>query len=164
MTNFRVNDPPLLLTEAQFQWNAKKGDPVSTASSSLAAGVIGRFDSERFDAKWAFARRSATSGTPARFAGDYGIYGGLLEQKIFRVQGEDDRGIGVFARASYSPPDRNLIDVYADGGFEFVGLADTRPHDKFGVAVAYAHVSRLGKGAGSRLPVPVRTQLACADV
>ncbi|MBS0527795.1 MAG: carbohydrate porin, partial [Proteobacteria bacterium] len=25
--NFRVNDPPLALTEAQFQWNSKKGDP-----------------------------------------------------------------------------------------------------------------------------------------
>jgi hypothetical protein len=25
--NFRVNDPPLVLAEAQFLWNAKKGDP-----------------------------------------------------------------------------------------------------------------------------------------
>ena len=54
---------------------------------------------------------------------------------------DDDRGIGVFARASYSPGDRNLIDYYADTGVEFVGLADERPKDKFGVAAAYAHVS-----------------------
>jgi porin len=47
----------------------------------------------------------------------------------------------VFVRASYSPPDRNLIDRYVDGGLEFIGLSDARPHDKFGVAVAYAHVS-----------------------
>ena len=25
--NFRVNDPPLVLGEAQFLWNGKKGDP-----------------------------------------------------------------------------------------------------------------------------------------
>ena len=55
--------------------------------------------------------------------------------------GDDDRGIGVFARASYSPPDRNLTNYYADTGVEFIGLADGRPKDKFGVAAAYAHVS-----------------------
>ena len=38
-----------------------------------------------------------------------------------------DRGIGIFARASYSPPDRNLIDLYADAGIELVGLSDQRP-------------------------------------
>ena len=54
---------------------------------------------------------------------------------------DDDRGIGIFARASYSPPDRNLIDYYADGGLEFIGLSDQRPKDKFGIAAAYAHVS-----------------------
>ena len=40
----------------------------------------------------------------------------VFEQKIYRVGDDDDRGIGIFARASYSPPDRNLIDYYADGG------------------------------------------------
>lgn len=57
------------------------------------------------------------------------------------AKGEDDRGVGVFARTSHSPSDRNLIDAYADGEVEFIGLADARPHDKFGLAVAYAHVS-----------------------
>ena len=77
----------------------------------------------------------------ASFTGDQGLYA-VFEQKLHRVGTDDDRGIGVFGRGSYSPPDRNLIDIYADGGFEFVGLSDARPHDKFGVAAAYAHVSR----------------------
>jgi porin len=34
-----------------------------------------------------------------------------------------------------------LIDFYADGGLELVGLADTRSKDKFGIVVAYAHIS-----------------------
>ena len=51
--------------------------------------------------------------------GDFGIYS-VFEQKLYRVAGDDDRGIGVFARASYSPPDRNLIDYYADSGLEFI--------------------------------------------
>ena len=41
----------------------------------------------------------------------------------------------------YSPPDRNLVDIYADAGVEFIGLSDRRPKDKFGIAAAYAHVS-----------------------
>jgi hypothetical protein len=38
--NFRVNDPPLVLGEAQFLWNAKKGDPGLDGKSSLARGAI----------------------------------------------------------------------------------------------------------------------------
>ena len=44
-------------------------------------------------------------------ARDYGIYA-VLEQKL-RIENDDDRGMGIFARTSYSPPDRNLIYVYA---------------------------------------------------
>lgn len=65
----------------------------------------------------------------------------VLEQKLYRVGKDDDRGIGIFARVSYSPPDRNLIDLYADGGIEFIGLSDRRPKDKFGIAGGYARVS-----------------------
>ncbi|MDI3566834.1 carbohydrate porin [Bradyrhizobium sp. Arg816] len=54
-------------------------------------------------------------------SGDYGLYA-VFEQKLYRVGKDDDRGIGVFARASYGPSDRNPIDLYADGG-----LVTSRP-------------------------------------
>ncbi|MEY9417998.1 hypothetical protein ABIF69_004440 [Bradyrhizobium japonicum] len=38
--DFRVNDPPLVLSEVQFQWNAKKGDPGWTASSSSGGASL----------------------------------------------------------------------------------------------------------------------------
>ena len=72
--------------------------------------------------------------------GDYGVYA-VFEQKLYRVGKDDDRGIGIFGRVSYSPPDRNLIDRYGDAGIEFIGLDDRRPKDKFGIAAGYAHVS-----------------------
>jgi porin len=81
-----------------------------------------------------------SGGSPANLLGDYGIYS-VFEQKIYRVAQDDDRGIGIFGRVSYSPPDRNLIDLYADAGIEFIGLDDRRPKDKFGIAAAYARVS-----------------------
>jgi porin len=139
--NFRVNDPPLLLYEAQFQWNSKKGDPGLAGKFKLGGWRhFGAFTDERFDTAGLSLATPGTTGTPATFTGDYGIYA-VFEQKLFRVGNDDDRGVGVFTRTSYSPPDRNLIDVYADAGVELVGLADKRPHDKFGIAVAYAHVS-----------------------
>ena len=119
----------------------RKAIPALTGNSSLAVGAIWAASMTsawtRAASPWQILR---TSGTPFSHAGDYGIYA-VFEQKLFRVKGDDDRGIGVFARASYSPPDRNLIDVYADGGVEFIGLSDARPHDKLGLAAAYARVS-----------------------
>src|SRR5438477_11874334 len=51
-------------------------------------------------------------------------------------------GASGFARVSGSPSDRNLIDLYADAGLDFIGVFDARPNDKFGFAGAYAHVSK----------------------
>jgi porin len=139
--NFRINDPQLLLGEAQFLWNAKKGDPGLDGKFKLGGWHhFGDFNDQRFSASGVTLADPASGGTPAKLSGDFGVYA-VFEQKIYRVAGDDDRGIGIFARASYSPPDRNLIDFYADTGLELIGLSDERPKDKFGIAVAYAHVS-----------------------
>jgi porin len=139
--NFRVNDPPLLLGEAQFLWNAKKGDPGLDGKFKLGGWRhFGDFSDQRFGVSGVSLADPASGGTPAMLRGDFGVYS-VFEQKIYRVGRDDDRGIGIFARASYSPPDRNLIDYYADAGIEFIGLSDARPKDKFGIAAAYAHVS-----------------------
>jgi porin len=52
------------------------------------------------------------------------------------------KGITTFTRAAFSPPDRNLIDFYADSGIAFNRLIPARPEDRFGVAAAYMHVSK----------------------
>jgi porin len=139
--NFRVNDPPLVLGEAQFLWNGKKGDPGLDGKLKLGFWRhFGNFQDQRFDDAGRSLASPSSSGTPGTLRGDYGIYG-AFEQKLYRVGRDDDRGIGVFARATYSSPDRNLVDVYADAGVEFIGLTDQRPKDKFGIAAAYAHIS-----------------------
>lgn len=155
--NFRINDPPLTLYEAQFQWNAKKGDPGLDGKLKIGGWRhFGSFTDERFDVAGLSLADPANSGTAASFNGDYGLYA-VFEQKLYRVGSDDDRGIGLFARASYTPPADNLIDVYADAGLEFIGLSDRRQHDKFGIAAAYAHVSPRAQalrhpGAGATDP------------
>jgi porin len=139
--NFRVNDPPLILAEAQFLWNAKKGDPGLDGKFKIGGWRhFGTFTDERLSVAGISLADPASGGVPANRPGDFGIYS-VLEQKVYRVGNDDDRGIGLFIRASYSPPDRNIVDVYADAGVEFVGLSDKRPKDKFGLALAYARVS-----------------------
>ena len=139
--NFRVNDPPLVLGEMQFLWNAEKGDPGLAGKFKVGGWRhFGDFASEHFSSSGASLASMAPDGTPAALSGDFGVYS-VFEQKLYRVGKDADRGIGIFARASYSPPDRNLIDLYADAGIEWVGLSDQRPHDKFGVAAGYARVS-----------------------
>ncbi len=140
-TNFRVNDPPLVLGEVQYIWNGEKGDPGLAGKLKVGGWRhFGTFVDQRFTSFRTSLAALPTSGIPANLSGNFGVYS-VIEQKLYRVGDDVDRGIGIFARASSSPSDRNLIDLYADGGVEFVGMFDARPKDKFGVAVGYTHVS-----------------------
>jgi porin len=139
--NFRINDPPLVLGEMQYAWNNKKGDPHLAGTWKLGGWRhFGEFADQRFTAAGVSLASPSGSGLPASLAGNFGIYT-TLEQKLYRVGNDDERGIGIFGRIYSSPSDRNLIDLYADAGVEFVGLSDARPSDKFGIAAAYARVS-----------------------
>lgn len=139
--NFRVNDPPLVLAEAQFLWNAEKGDPGLDGKFKIGGWRhFSSFSDERIGPSGQSLAEQAAGTAGANLPGDFGIYS-VFEQKLYRVGQDDDRGVGIFLRASYSPPDRNIVDLYADAGIEFVGLNDRRPKDKFGLAVAYARVS-----------------------
>lgn len=143
--NFRVNDPPLLLGQVQYAWNNKKGDPNPAGQIKFGGWRhFGSFADQRLASNGVSLAAPASSGAPLLLSGDIGGWA-VFEQKIYRVAHGDDRGIGVFARVSGAPADRNLIDLYADAGIEFIGLNDSRPDDKFGLAAGYAHVSRRAR-------------------
>jgi porin len=140
--NFRINDPPLLLGQIQYAWNNKKGDPNLTGQVKFGGWRhFGDFPDQRFASNGASLAAPTSSGEPLLLSGDVGAWG-VLEQQIYRVPHSDERGIGVFTRLAGAPADRNLIDLYADGGIEFIGLSDSRPDDKFGIAAGYARVSK----------------------
>jgi porin len=139
--NFRINDPPLVIGELQYIWNGKKGDPGLDGKFKIGGWRhFGDFFDQRFTTQGVSLASPFSSGLPANLSQNFGVYS-VFEQKVYRVGKDDDRGIGIFARVSSSPGDRNLIDLYADGGIELIGLSDTRPKDKFGIAAGYAHVS-----------------------
>jgi porin len=69
--NFRINDPPLFLGEAQFLWNAKKGDPGLDGKFKLSAWRhYGLFNDQRFDGAGVSLADTASNGVPGLLRGD----------------------------------------------------------------------------------------------
>ena len=122
--------------------NQDKNAPGLAGTIKLGAwGHFGRFDDQRFGPDGLSLADPASNGNPARHRGDGGVYG-VIDQQIWRPRtGEPDKGIGVFARASASPSDRNLLNLYLDGGIVFAGLIPGRPDDVLSFGGAYARVS-----------------------
>jgi len=181
-TEFRLTDPPFVIGEIQL---ARGGPDEAAGLPGLlklgAWGHLGRFDDQRFSASGASladpgppAEDASPGGlagnpSPRRLRGDQGVYG-VVDQMIYRVPGSADRGVGVFARLSGSPADRNLIDLYADGGITFKGLLPARVDDSFGVSLAYARISERARSLDrdlarfSGLPGPIRSSEAVLEV
>jgi porin len=140
--NFRVHDRALLFAEAQFRRNQGKDDTGLASQIKIGAwGHLGQFDDQHYDVSGLSLASPLSSGMPALHRGDSGIYG-IVDQQLYRPKGgAANSGISVYARASISPSDRNLVDRYIDGGIVFNGLVPNRPDDKFGAAFIYAHFS-----------------------
>ncbi len=84
------------------------------------------------------------SGLGRRLSGDFGIYG-LIDQTIFQEADDPNDGASVFLRASASPGDRNLVDLYLDGGVAYRGLFPGRSDDTLGLAVGFTRISRAAR-------------------
>ena len=127
-TTFRLQDNPLIFTEAQYAYNQEKD--AKGLPGTLKVGYVHDFG--RFPA----------TDTPftVNYRGNDNYYA-IIDQTIYRKPGTDDQGASVFARISGSPDDRNLIDFYVDGGASYKGLIPGRPDDTVGVTAAYARIS-----------------------
>ncbi|MFT8244498.1 carbohydrate porin [Roseomonas sp. BN140053] len=80
------------------------------------------------------------SGTPFRRNNNHGVYG-VGEVTLWRGGGGS---IAAFARASWTPPSRNLLGFYADGGLAWRGPFGRRG-DTLSLGVAYARASGEGR-------------------
>ena len=95
--------------------------------------------------------------------GAYALYG-VIDQTVWQGDGDrDDPTAGVrlvtaFARAVVTPQsDRNLIDHYVDAGFNAKGFVPGRDKDIFGIAAAYAHISKRARLADRDAGTPVHS-------
>ena len=139
--NFRLNDPPLVIGEAQYAYHQKKAEPGLPGTVRLGGWYhAGRFDDQRYTAQGLLQADPNGTGAPARLPSNFGVYG-VFEQLVLQLPGTDPRGIGIFTRVSASPQDRNLVSFYADGGLNFQGPLAQRPNDKFGIGLGYLRIS-----------------------
>ena len=149
---FRVNDPPWVIGQVRLNYDIDIGGrPLAGNFTPGAWKHYGSFDSQRFTAKGLSIADLGGSGVPARLRGNYGIFA-VIEQVLYRPPEVKDNstsaslpGVTAFGRIAYSPPDRNLIDLYVDGGIGFVGFTPGRPLDRFGVAMAYMRISNTAR-------------------
>ena len=167
---FRVNDAPWLIGQVRYD------DALDAGGRALPGNITpgawyhtGDFDDQRFTASNLSIADPNGDGIARKLRGNYGLFG-VLEQTLYRPASVTEKGVSasvpgitLFARAAYSPPDRNLIDFYADGGIGFVGFVPGRPIDRFGVGLAYMHISGAARQLDrdtqvfGGLPTPVRS-------
>jgi porin len=139
--NFRVQDPPLLMGEAQYTYSLDKNKGLDGDLKIGAWRHFGSFASADFASNGVPLASPLSNGMPQFLSGDAGVYG-IFDQLVYHPDHTDPgTGVGVFARVSASPADRNLVDLYADAGVNVTGLVPGRPNDVFGAAAAYAHIS-----------------------
>ena len=145
---FRVNDDPWLISQVRYAYDLNIG--LGSAPGSFTPGGwyhTGEFNDQRFSAPGLSIADPSGNGMAQKLRGNYGAFV-VFEQTLYRAPTDTDKdvnatqkGATAFARAAYSPPDRNLIDFYADGGIGFNGMLPQRPLDRFGFAIAYMHIS-----------------------
>ena len=141
--NFRVQDPPLLIGEAQYRYNQDKD--AKGLAGFWRVGFwhhFGNFDSQRFDTAGRSLADPLSNGIARKLRGTSGIYG-VVDHQLYRPAGGDkDSGISVFSRAGISAPDRNPVEFYLDGGIVFSGMLPKRPDDKVAATFLYSRISR----------------------
>ena len=140
-TSFRVTDPPLFIGEIDFAYNQTKAASGLPGTVKLGGWYhFGQFADQRFSVEGLSLANPLGSGMPVQERGNFGIYA-IADQMLWRVPGTADQGLGVFARASVSPSDRNLISAYFDGGATYKGLFPGRENDTLGVTFGVANIS-----------------------
>ncbi len=136
-TAFRIHDGAFVIGEAQY-------------ATSIAADLPGTYklgawyDTQGFaDQRSTATGRSladpAVSSSTGRIRfGNYNVYA-VADQLVWHAPG--GAGIGVFARAMGSPGDRNLVNVYVDGGVSWKAPFAGRANDTAGLAFGLSRVS-----------------------
>jgi len=146
-TAFRINDGAFAIAEAAYTLNQEK-DATGLPGTYKLGGWYhsGRFADQRVDGAGLSLANPASSDVPAQHRGDFGLYA-VADQMVWLVPDSKDEGLGIFLRLAGSPSDRNLVDFYVDGGFNYKGLLPGRGDDVLGLGIAYARIS----GAASAL-------------
>ena len=141
-TAFRLRDGVFAIAEIQYGINQGEAAQGLPGTYKLGAWYNSQsFPDQRRDALGqSLADPALVNPTGRSRRGNYSVYA-VADQLVWRKEGAKDGGIGVFARAMGSPGDRNLLNVYLEGGVTYKGPFEGRDNDTVGLAVGYARFS-----------------------
>jgi porin len=141
-TNFRLKDPPFLMSEAQYKYNQEMDSQGLVGTIKFGGWYhFGPFNDNHFGIDGKSLADPLSNGQSLVHLGDFGVHG-VIDQMLWRLPGEGPiKGIGGFARIAASPSDRNLMNFYGEAGINFMGIWKERPDDTFGCAAAFSQLS-----------------------
>jgi porin len=144
-TAFRLNDHALSFTELWYS-------PAFLASQNLPGtyklGIwyaTGPFADTRHDRLGISLANPASNGIPQTHSGDYAIYW-IINQMLWHKPKTEAQGIGVFLQIMHGPDDRNLSNLFIEGGLNWKGPFAGRSHDTAGIALTYAGIGATARG------------------
>jgi porin len=143
-TAFRLNDHALSFVELWYSPSAlaSRGMP---ATYKIGAWVAtGSLADPLHDTSGLSLANPASTGLPLEHATDHAFYA-VIDQTLWKTPKTDAQEIGIFLQAMVAPADRNLSDLFLDGGVNWKGPIAGRSNDVAGLAVTFA-----GIGANAR--------------
>lgn len=136
---FRLRDAPLVFNELWYDAR------ILGEAGRWKIGFWrhwGDFSNLRYDSS---GGKSALSGLPGQsLRGDFGVYG-VFDQTLWKDP-RADRNLDVWGLIMLAPSDRNLNDLFIEGGLTFKGAFAARPADKAGVAFGYLRTGAAAIG------------------
>src|SRR5258708_12292933 len=127
----------------RFHWNPNTGlifiaegvyqvNPTTANRGLVGAYTLGGYyDSRQFAGDFVHPAHTANGGLYA-----------IVDQIVYRAEPyvnekSSKRGLSIFCSCAAAPSDRNLVSLYLDVGFNYLGLLPCRENDIFGAAPSY---------------------------
>jgi porin len=139
-TAFRLNDHTLSIGEVWYQPDPNASPSLPTRYKLGAWYSSSQFADQHFDTAGISLANPASSGVARQHTGDWAIYG-IIDHVIWQTPGTKDQGVGLFVQVMGGPSDRNLSNLFVEGGMNWLGPFAGRPSDIFGLAFAYLGIS-----------------------
>jgi porin len=139
-TAFRLNDHTLSFGEIWYSPDPKASENLPTTYKLGAWYSSSHFADQRFDSAGGLLANPAGTGIARQHTGDWAVYG-IIDQMVWKREGKDDQGIGVFLQVMGGPSDRNLSNFFIEAGMNWRAPFKGRDQDVFGLAFAYLGIS-----------------------